>query len=70
MTGDNFSVTARWGHYGVGESAMPRQGWAVERALTTDDRTAMDAALPALGEATFDIYLNDEAFWRNIPAVV
>ena len=29
-----------------------------------------DALLPALGETTFDIYLNGEAFWRNFPAAV
>ena len=23
-----------------------------------------------LGESTFDIYLNDRAYWRNIPAAV
>ena len=27
-------------------------------------------ALPALGETTFDIYLNGSAFWRNVPAAV
>ena len=27
-------------------------------------------ALPALGETTFDIHLNDRAFWRNVPANV
>ena len=25
---------------------------------------------PTLGETTFDIYLNDRAFWRNVPAAV
>ena len=25
---------------------------------------------PALGETTFDIYLNDRAYWRNVPAAV
>ena len=70
MTGDDFSVTAGWGHYGVGEAVMPGQGRGVERSLKTDERTAMDAALPALGETTFDIYLNEEVFWRNIPAGV
>ena len=24
----------------------------------------------ALGDTTFDIYLNDRAYWRNVPAVV
>ena len=30
----------------------------------------MGNGLPALGETTFDIYLNARAFWRNIPAHV
>ena len=25
---------------------------------------------PALGETTFDVYLNDRAYWRNVPAAV
>ena len=25
---------------------------------------------PALGDTTFDIYLNDIAYWRNVPAAV
>ena len=24
----------------------------------------------ALGETTFDVYLNDRAYWRNVPAAV
>ena len=30
----------------------------------------MADALPALGETTFDIYLNARTFWRNVPAAV
>ena len=30
----------------------------------------MGDALPVLGNTTFDIYLNGEAFWRNVPAAV
>ena len=25
---------------------------------------------PTLGETTFDVYLNGNAFWRNVPAAV
>ena len=55
MAGEDFAVTAGWGHYG--------QGAAQERA-------AMSNALPALGETTFDVYLNARTFWRNVPAGV
>ena len=30
----------------------------------------MSDALPVLGETTFDVHLNGEAFWRNIPTAV
>ena len=34
MTGDDFAVTAGWGHYGQGDAVMPGQGRVVERAYT------------------------------------
>ena len=127
MTGDDFALTAGWGHYGAGEAVMPGQGRAVERAYTPDERDALGAAIPdtparassgggpmkgrvgagfkpaptqsvqgapwdhggthalaneswvkpgmtdggaVLGDTTFDIYLNDHAYWRNVPAAV
>ena len=63
-------VTAGWGHYGRDGAVMPGQGRAVERPFTPEERAAMGDALPALGGATFDIRLNGEAFWRNVPAAV
>ena len=63
MAGDDFALTAGWGHYGSGDAVMPGQGRIVERA-------AMGDTLPALGETTFDVYLNGNAFWRNVPAAV
>ena len=30
----------------------------------------MGDALPTLGETAFDVYLNDRAYWRNVPAAV
>ena len=125
MAGDEFAVTAGWGHYGQGDAVMPGQGRAAERAFTPEERTAMgdtpalgdttvdalnemfpppcgptnsaatrssrngsptanaissDASsrqmtamgdtLPALGDTTVDVYLNGDAFWRNVPAAV
>ena len=70
MTGDDFAVTAGWGHRGQGEAVMPGKGRTVERAYTADERATMGDALPALGDRTFDIYLSEKAFWRNIPAAV
>ena len=70
MAGDDFAVTAGWGHHGQGDAVMPGQGRPVERACTPDERAAMGDVLPALGDVTLDIYLNGEAFWRNVPAAV
>ena len=70
MTGDDFSLTAGWGHFGQGGAVMPGQGRIVERAYTPDERAVMGDNLPVLGETTFDVYLNDRAYWCNIPAAV
>ena len=70
MTGDDFALTAGWGHYGSGDAVMPGQGRLVERPYTPEERAAMGHGLSVLGETTFDIYLNARAFWRNIPAQV
>ena len=70
MAGDDFSVTAGWGHFGQGEAVMPGHGRAVERPYTAEERAALGNATNALGENTFDIYLNDRAYWRNVPSAV
>ena len=70
MAGDGFAVTNGWGHRGQGDSVMPGQGRLVERAFTPEERAAMGDALPALDDTTADVYLNGDAFWRNVPAAV
>ena len=70
MAGDDFAVTAGWGHYGRDGAVMPARGRAVERPCTPEERAAMGDALPVLGGSTFDIHLNGNAFWRNVPAAV
>ena len=70
MAGANFAVTAGWGHHGSGDAVMPGQGRTLERAYTPEERNTMSEVLPALGGTTWDVYLNGEAFWRNIPAAV
>ena len=49
---------------------MPGQGRIVERAYTPDEKSAMGDNISTLGETTFDVYLNDRAFWRNVPAAI
>ena len=70
MAGDDFALTAGWGHFGQGDAVMPGQGRVVERAHTPDERAALDDASTILGKTTFDIHLNRRAWWRNIPAAV
>ena len=70
MTGDDFALTAGWGHFGQGDAIMPGQGRVVERTRTASETAALGQAAPTLGDTTFDIYLNDRAYWRNVPAAV
>ena len=70
MAGDDFALAAGWGHVGAGGAVMPARGRAVERAFTPAERAALGDALPALGPTTFDVHLNANAFWRNVPAAV
>ena len=70
MTGDDFALTAGWGHFGSGEAVMPGQGRTVERPCTVAERAALNNAVASLGDTAFDVYLNDRACWRNVPADV
>ena len=70
MAGPDFAVTAGWGHFGSGDAVMPGTGRAVERDFGTPERSALADALPALGAHTLDIWINERACWRNVPAAV
>ena len=47
MSGDDFSLTAGWGHLGQGEAVMPGQGRAEPRDYTDAERAAMGDAAEA-----------------------
>ena len=77
----DLDVTARWGHRGVGGAVMPGKGRVVERDYSVKEREAIAAgvtalgltveqALDLLGERTLDVYLNNIAYWKNLPARV
>lgn len=77
----DLALTAGWGYGGKDGVTMPGKGKAVLRDYTPEEREAIregaaalglspEQAFVHLGEGTFDIYLNDAAYWRNIPANV
>ena len=70
MSGEDFSVTAGWGHFGMGDAVMSGQGRVEERPYTPTDLAVLGDSIGILGETTFDIYLNSHAYWRNVPAAV
>ena len=70
MAGEDFALTAGWGHFGAGEAVMPGKGRAVERPYSSKERRVLGDAIAALGKSTFDIYLNADTCWRNVPAAV
>ena len=70
MAGDDFALSAGWGHFGQSQAVMPGQGRAFDRPYTADERASTCGATSTLGDTTFDIYLNDRAYWRNVPSAV
>ena len=70
MAGDDFAVSAGWGHFGSGDAVMPGQGRVVERVYTSEERAALGDAVATLGATSSDIYLNARAYWTNVPAAV
>ena len=76
-----LDLTAGWGHLGKGKITMPGTGKVIERQNASDELMAikegvtrlglsLEQALDHLGKNTCDIYLNNNAFWKNIPAKV
>ncbi len=77
----DLAITVGWGYAGQGGVTMPGQGRLVEREFTPDERTAIEKGAAALGlsldelarclgNVTLDVYLNDVAYWANVPLKV
>jgi Type ISP C-terminal specificity domain len=77
----DLAVTAGWGHAGKGGVTMPGKGKVDQRAYTPDELAAIRSAASALGlmeeqvvaclgATTRDIYLNNTAYWRNVPSSI
>jgi len=76
-----LDITVGWGHAGKAGITMPSKGEIVERGYSTDEKAsiesgakalglAVDEAISCLGTKTYDIYLNDVAYWKNVPSKV
>lgn len=74
----DFAVTAGWGHKGKDGVTMPAKGKLQVRSYNDDEKKAIETEAAArgmsaarltslLGDKTCDVYLNDVAYWRNIP---
>jgi len=77
----DLNLTAGWGHGGKDGVCMPGKGRVESRPYTEAECAAIkqvaeshglthDKALEQLGRVTCDIYLNERAFWRNVPSGV
>ena len=64
---EHFAVTAGWGHAGQGGVTMPGKGKIIDRDYTEKERASLGEAIKLLGERTCDVYLNEFAYWSNIP---
>ena len=77
----DLALTCGWGHGGKDGVTMPGKGKAVRRDYTPGELSAIregaqalgltpEQALEHLGETTVDIYLNETAYWQNVPEKV
>ncbi|MCY4514814.1 MAG: SUMF1/EgtB/PvdO family nonheme iron enzyme, partial [Candidatus Tectomicrobia bacterium] len=70
MSGEDFSITSGWGHFGAGKAVMPGQGHIIERDFLPMERGLLSDVLSILSPPTYDVYLNARTFWRNVPSAV
>ena len=70
IDGDVAGLSAGWGFFGQNDAVMLGQGRVERRGYTVDERAALAGAITTLGDTTLDIYLNERARWRNVPAAV
>jgi hypothetical protein len=66
----DLELTAGWGHGGVGGATMPGKGKSRHRAYAPAEQKALCDVEALLGETTVDVYLNEMAYWRNVPEKV
>ncbi len=80
-SGGALALTAPWSHKGKDDAVMPAKGKVIRRPYDAAEKQNLDAEakrrgvssqkiLQWLGTETCDVFLNDVAYWRNIPANV
>jgi hypothetical protein len=66
-----LSLTVGWGHAGKEGVTMPGKGKVQKREYSADELKMLNQPMQTLlGKTTLDIYLNDLAYWKNIPTRV
>ena len=79
--GKHLKVDVGWGHEGKEGITMGGKGQLVARPYDDPERKAIEVGaavyglsgeqgIAQLGEGTFDVYLNDGAYWKNVPTKV
>lgn len=77
----DLAITAGWGYVGKSGIIMPGKGKVFERDYARDEFDAIreteerislapERILQQLGEKTYDVYLNETAYWKNVPGKV
>ena len=81
LQADELAVTAGWVHSGQNGVVMPGKGKVVPRDYTPEELAEIKTgaellglslidALAQLGGRTSDVYINDLAYWHNVPTGV
>jgi hypothetical protein len=66
----DLRVIGGWGHAGNSGVTMPGKGKMLTRGYLTEEELEKPSLGELLGKTTHDIYLNDTAYWRNVPEKV
>jgi hypothetical protein len=73
----DLKVNASWGHRNQDGAVMPGRGRIENRNYTPEEQSAMELetnnsteAFTLLGHTTYDVYLNENVIWQNVPSEV
>ncbi len=70
MTGAEFDLVSDWGRLKSNQTVRPGRGNFVIRDYTARESKTLERFVPVFGESTVDVYLNERAYWCNVPAAV